>query len=53
MNGKDHENLELMRTSERGLGWIAWIDEGRKLYEAAAFLLSVRETGYRVFAEQC
>jgi hypothetical protein len=53
MNGKDNENLKLMRTSERRLGRVARVDKGRKLHEAAAFLLSVRETGNMVFTEQC
>jgi hypothetical protein len=48
MNGKDDENLELMRTSERRFRRIARVDKGRKLYEAAAFLLSVGEAGSRV-----
>ena len=48
MNGKDDENLELMRTSERRLGRVAWVDESRELHETAAFLLSVGETGSRV-----
>lgn len=52
MNGKDNENLELMRTSERRLGRVAWVDESRKLYEAAAFLLSVGETRFEVLTEQ-
>ena len=45
MNRKDNENLELMRTSERRLGRVAWVDESRELHETAAFLLSVGETG--------
>jgi hypothetical protein len=28
MNGEDHEDLELMGTSKRGLGWVARVDEG-------------------------
>ena len=52
MNGKDDEDLELMRTSERRLGRVAWVDEGRELYKAAALLLSVGETGFRVAAKQ-
>ena len=48
MNGKDDENLELMRTSEGRLGRAAWVDESRELYETAAFLLSIGETGLRV-----
>jgi len=28
VDGEDHEDLELAGTSERRLGWIAWIDEG-------------------------
>lgn len=52
MNGEDHENLELMGTPEGRLRWVARVDEGRKLYEAAAFLLSVGETRFGVLTEQ-
>jgi hypothetical protein len=52
VDGEDHEDLELAGTSERRFGWVARVDEGRKLYEAAAFLLSVGETRFEVLTEQ-
>jgi hypothetical protein len=51
VNREDYEDLELGGTSERRLRWVARVDEGRKLNEAAVFLLSVRETGYIVFVK--